>query len=56
MRIRVKIEAGARRRLADDDRVRTAGEDSGEDTGEDRFAPLGSTIVELRLARLKFWG
>ena len=39
VRIRVRIEAGARRRPADD-RVGTAGEDSGgdsgEDTGEDR--------------------
>ena len=30
----MRIEAGARRRPADD-RVRTAGEDSGEDSGED---------------------
>ena len=33
VRIRVRIEAGARRRPADEDRVRTAGEDSGEDRG-----------------------
>ena len=45
MRIVVRIEAGARRRPADD-RVRTAGEDSGEDTGEDRGG--GATTTSRR--------
>ena len=45
----MRIEAGARRRPADD-RVRTAGEDSGEDTGEDRGG--GATTTSRRPTRV----